>query len=75
MHYQYFEHHDIIKRRPSAGAFRLFLEYPGYYSPSFEMPAIVSIALEKSNPEKYKNDMKDIDIDLLAHMDGKIEYL
>jgi hypothetical protein len=39
------------------------------------MPAIVSIALEKSNPEKYKNDMKDIDIDLLAHMDGKIEYL
>jgi Fe-S-cluster containining protein len=51
------------------------LEYFITHTCSFEMLAIVSIALEKSNQEKYKNDMKGINIDLLAQMDGKIKYL
>jgi Fe-S-cluster containining protein len=41
----------------------------------FEMLTIVSMALEISNPEKYKNDMKGINIDLLARMDGENKYL
>jgi len=40
-----------------------------------EMLTIVSMALERSNPEKYKNDMKGINIDLLAYIDGEIKYL
>jgi Fe-S-cluster containining protein len=42
---------------------------------SFELLTIMSIALEKSNPEKYKNDMKGINIDLLAYINGEINYL
>jgi len=40
----------------------------------YEMLTIVSFALEKSNPEKYENDMKGINIDLRAYVDGKIKY-
>jgi Fe-S-cluster containining protein len=66
--YNKFDLKKTIKQDPN-------LEYFLAHTYSFEMLTIVSIALEKSNPEKYKNDMKGIDIDLLAHMDGKIEYL
>jgi hypothetical protein len=41
----------------------------------FEMLTIVSIALEKINPIKYKSDTKSLNVDLLAYIDGEIKYL
>jgi Fe-S-cluster containining protein len=66
--YNKFDLKKTIKQDPD-------LEYFLTHTYSFEMLAIISIVLEKSNPEKYKNDMKGINIDLLAYMDGKIKYL
>ncbi|GHU71342.1 hypothetical protein FACS189450_07200 [Spirochaetia bacterium] len=40
-----------------------------------EILTIISIALEKTNPEKYKSDMEGIEVDLLAIIDGEIKYL
>jgi len=42
---------------------------------SYEMLTILSIALEMINPEKYNNDMKGINIDFMAFIDGKLKYL
>jgi len=53
----------------------LELEQHLLHNCSYEMLTILSIALEKINPEKYNNDMKGINIDFLAHIDGEIKYL
>jgi Fe-S-cluster containining protein len=45
------------------------------HSYSFEMLAIVSLALETSNPVKYENDMKGINYDFLAYVDGEIKKI
>jgi Fe-S-cluster containining protein len=45
------------------------------HSISYEMLTILSIALEFTNPEEYNNDMKNINYDFIAQIDGKINYL
>jgi hypothetical protein len=51
------------------------LEYFLSHKLRFEILTIVSIALEKSNAEKFKCDTKELNADLLAYIDGEIKYL
>lgn len=51
------------------------LEYFLTHKYSVEMLTILSMVLEISNPEKYENDIKSINYDFLANIDGEIKYL
>lgn len=51
------------------------LKYFLSHSVLFDILTIISIALEKTNPEQYKNDMKGIEVDLLTVIDGEVQYL
>jgi Fe-S-cluster containining protein len=42
---------------------------------NYEMLTILSIALEASNPVKYESDMKGLNIDFFAYIDGELKYL
>jgi Fe-S-cluster containining protein len=65
--YDNINYKEIMKHDPD-------LEYFLVHSCSYEMLTIISFALEKSNPEKYENDMKGINFDFLTKIDGEIKY-
>ena len=60
------EQYKIVKQDPN-------LENFLSHNVMYEMLTIVSFALEKSNPEKYENDMKGLKMDFLAYIDGEIK--
>jgi Fe-S-cluster containining protein len=51
------------------------LEYILSHTIMYEMLTILSLALEMQNQEKYKSDIKDLKVDLLAYIDGEIKCL
>ncbi|WP_169313414.1 hypothetical protein [Treponema primitia] len=51
------------------------LEYFLSHSMKLEILTIISMALEKTHPGKYKSDMQGIEVDLLAIIDGEMKSL